>query len=58
MVTTKNIENVFSVFRRGLHGVYQHCGEAHLHRHLNEFAFRYNTARALASRTKNAPQPR
>ncbi|HEX9877735.1 MAG TPA: IS1595 family transposase [Gammaproteobacteria bacterium] len=42
MVTTNTIENVFSVFRRGIHGVYQHCGEAHLHRYLNEFAFRYN----------------
>ena len=42
MVTTNTIENVFSVFRRGMHGVYQHCGEAHLHRYLNEFAFRYN----------------
>ena len=36
MVTTNTIENVFGVFRRGLHGVYQHCGEAHLHRYLNE----------------------
>jgi hypothetical protein len=42
MVTTNTIENVFSVLRRGMHGVYQHCGDAHLHRYLNEFAFRYN----------------
>jgi hypothetical protein len=47
MVTTNTIENVFSVFRRGIHGVYQHCGEAHLHRYLNEFAFRYNHRSAL-----------
>ncbi len=42
LVTTNHIENVFGTFRRGMHGVYQHCGEAHLHRYLNEFAFRYN----------------
>jgi hypothetical protein len=24
-------------------GVYQHCGEQHFQRYLNEFAFRYNT---------------
>ncbi len=23
-------------------GIYQHCGEAHLHRYLAEFDFRYN----------------
>ena len=31
-VTTNHIENVFSVFKRGMRGVYQHCGEKHLHR--------------------------
>jgi transposase-like protein len=47
MVTTNTIENVFSVFRRGIHGIYQHCGEAHLHRYLAEFAFRHNHRSAL-----------
>jgi hypothetical protein len=47
MVTTNTIENVFSVFRRGMHGTYQHCGEAHLHRYLAEFAFRYNLRSGL-----------
>jgi hypothetical protein len=42
LVTTNTIENVFSVFKRGMKGVYQHCGEAHLHRYLAEFDFRYN----------------
>lgn len=28
-------------------GVYQHCGEAHLHRYLAEFDFRYNRRSAL-----------
>lgn len=47
MVTTNTIENVFSVFKRGMVGVYQHCGEAHLHRYLAEFDFRYNRRTAL-----------
>jgi hypothetical protein len=34
------IEGVFSIFKRGMKGVYQHCGERHLH--LAEFDFRYN----------------
>jgi transposase-like protein len=42
VVHTNTIENVFSVFRRGMQGVYQHCGEAHLFRYLAEFEFRYN----------------
>ncbi len=47
VVHTNTIENVFSVFKRGMVGVYQHCGEAHLHRYLAEFDFRYNTRTAL-----------
>lgn len=39
---TNTIENVFSIFKRGMTGVYQHCGEQHLHRYLAEFDFRYN----------------
>jgi hypothetical protein len=39
-------------------GVYQHCDEAHLHRYLSEFDFRYNNRIALgvddAQRTVNA----
>ena len=41
-VTTNTIEGYFSVFKRGMRGVYQHCGEKHLHRYLAEFDFRYN----------------
>lgn len=47
IVHTNTIENVFSVFKRGMVGVYQHCGEAHLHRYLAEFDFRYNRRTAL-----------
>jgi ISXO2-like transposase domain len=35
-------EGFFSIFKRGMTGVYQHCGEQHLHRYLAEFDFRYS----------------
>jgi transposase-like protein len=47
LITSNTIEGVFSVFKRGMKGVYQHCGEAHLHRYLAEFDFRYNRRSAL-----------
>jgi transposase-like protein len=47
VVHSNTIEGVFSVFKRGMVGVYQHCGEAHLHRYLAEFDFRYNRRTAL-----------
>jgi hypothetical protein len=47
IVHTNTMENMFSVFKRGMIGVYQHCGEAHLHRYLAEFDFRYNRRTAL-----------
>lgn len=40
VIHSNTIENVFSIFKRGMVGVYQHCGEAHLHRYLAEFDFR------------------
>lgn len=46
-VTTNTIEGFFSIFKRGMKGVYQHCGEKHLHRYLAEFDFRYNQRIAL-----------
>jgi transposase-like protein len=39
---TNTIENVFSIFKRGMREIYQHCGEKHLHRYLAEFDFRYS----------------
>jgi transposase-like protein len=44
---TNTIEGVFSVFKRGMIGTYQHCGEQHLKRYLSEFDFRYNNRAAL-----------
>lgn len=40
-------ESFFSVFKRGMKGVYQHCSEKHLHRYLAEFDFRHNHRKAL-----------
>jgi transposase-like protein len=47
IVHSNTVENVFSVFKRGMKGVYQHCAEKHLFRYLSEFSFRYNTRTAL-----------
>jgi transposase-like protein len=41
-VHTNTIEGYFSIFKRGMRGIYQHCGKEHLHRYLAEFEFRYN----------------
>jgi hypothetical protein len=41
-VHTNTIEGYFSIFKRGMKGVYQHCKKQHLHRYLAEFDFRYN----------------
>ena len=46
-VYTNTIEGVFSIFKRGMKGIYQHCSEKHLHRYLAEYDFRYNTRTAL-----------
>lgn len=41
-IGTNTIEGFFSIFKRGMKGVYQHCGKKHLHRYAAEFEFRYN----------------
>jgi transposase-like protein len=41
-VHTNSAEGYFSIFKRGMKGVYQHCKEKHLHRYLAEYDFRYN----------------
>jgi transposase-like protein len=46
-VTTNTVEGFFSVFKRGMRGVYQHCSEKHLHRYVAEFDFRFNRRAAL-----------
>jgi transposase-like protein len=47
-VTTNTVEGAFSIFKRGMRGVYQHCREKHLHRYLAEFEFRYSHREATA----------
>jgi len=46
-VTTNTVEGYFSIFKRGMIGVYQHCSEKHLPRYLSEFDFRYSNRIAL-----------
>jgi len=41
LIHTNTVEGFFSIFKRGMRGIYQHCGEQHLHRYLAEFDFRY-----------------
>lgn len=41
-IHSNTVEGLFSVFKRGMRGVYQHCAHNHLHRYLAEFDFRYN----------------
>jgi transposase-like protein len=46
-IHTNTVEGYYSIFKRGMKGVYQHCGEKHLHRYLAEFDFRYSNRVAL-----------
>lgn len=46
-IHSNTVEGYFSIFKRGMKGLYQHCGEDHLHRYLAEFEFRYNNRVAL-----------
>jgi hypothetical protein len=47
MITTNTVEGFFSVFKRGMKGIYQQCNERHLHRYLAEFDFRYSNREKL-----------
>ncbi|MER9440845.1 IS1595 family transposase [Mesorhizobium sp. M0340] len=46
-VHTNTVEGFYSIFKRGMKGVYQHCAEHHLHRYLAEFDFRYSNRIAM-----------
>jgi transposase-like protein len=46
-INTNTVEGYYSIFKRGMKGVYQHCGEKHLHRYLAEFDFRYSNRAAV-----------
>jgi hypothetical protein len=55
---TNTVEGYFSIFKRGVYGVYHHVSQQHLKRYLCEFDFRYNERIALgvndAERTAKA----
>ena len=42
LIGINTVEGYYSIFKRGMKGVYQHCSEKHLHRYLAEFDFRYS----------------
>jgi len=44
---TNTVEGYFSIFKRGIYGVYHHVSQEHLKRYLAEFDFRYNERIAL-----------
>ena len=46
-VTTNTVEGFFGIFKRGMRGIYQHCGQQHLARYLAEFDFRYSNRSGL-----------
>jgi len=57
-ITTNTVEGYFSILKRGINGIYHHCGKQHLHRYLAEFDFRYNNRIAMGiddtTRAENA----
>ena len=46
-VHTNTVEGFFGILKRGLYGTYQNVSEAHLHRYLSEFDFRYSNREKL-----------
>ena len=47
VIHTNTVEGYYSIFKRGMKGIYQHCSEKHLHRYLAEYDFRYSYRVAL-----------
>ena len=41
-VHTQNIENYWSILKRGVYGIYHHVGDQYLPQYLSEFEYRFN----------------
>jgi transposase-like protein len=40
---TNNIENFWSMLKRGIYGIYHHISKKHIDKYVDEFEYRYNT---------------
>jgi transposase-like protein len=55
-IHSNTVEGYYSIFKRGMKGVYQHCSEKHLHRYLAEFDFRYSHRSAVGVEDQDRSQ--
>jgi hypothetical protein len=46
-IHTNTVEGFFAMLKRGIIGSFHHVSKAHLHRYVEEFAFRYSNRIAL-----------
>jgi transposase-like protein len=42
-ITSNTVESFFAILKRGIYGTFHAVSKKHLHRYVNEFAFRWNT---------------